>query len=39
MPDAATLAGCGVLWAKWLMWQATGRWDAYETPGGVLPVA
>ncbi|MET9961715.1 hypothetical protein ABZ128_22120 [Streptomyces sp. NPDC006326] len=29
--SAAALAGCGVLWAKWLMWQATGRWDAYET--------
>lgn len=28
---SAALAGCGVLWAKWLMWQATGRWDAYET--------
>ncbi|NGO15239.1 hypothetical protein G5C60_48580 [Streptomyces sp. HC44] len=28
---AAVLAGCGVLWAKWLMWQGTGRWDAYET--------
>ncbi|MER7465357.1 hypothetical protein [Streptomyces sp. NPDC097981] len=28
---SATIAGCGVLWAKWLMWQATGRWDAYET--------
>ncbi|WP_406365100.1 hypothetical protein [Streptomyces sp. NBC_01546] len=27
---SAALAGCGVLWAKWLMWQATGRWDAYE---------
>ncbi|MEU8435818.1 hypothetical protein AB0F18_23480 [Streptomyces sp. NPDC029216] len=28
---AAAVAGGGVLWAKWLMWQATGRWDAYET--------
>ncbi|WP_158754395.1 hypothetical protein [Streptomyces sp. NRRL F-2580] len=28
--SAAALAGCGVLWAKWLMWQATGHWDAYE---------
>ncbi|MFD9408694.1 hypothetical protein ACFWBN_16990 [Streptomyces sp. NPDC059989] len=28
---SAAIAGCGVLWAKWLMWQATGRWDAYET--------
>ncbi|MFF2194242.1 hypothetical protein [Streptomyces sp. NPDC058157] len=28
---SAVVAGCGVLWAKWLMWQATGRWDAYET--------
>lgn len=28
---SATLAGCGVLWATWLMWQATGSWDAYET--------
>ncbi|MFF4368663.1 hypothetical protein [Streptomyces sp. NPDC001594] len=28
---SAAAAGCGVLWAKWLMWQATGRWDAYET--------
>ncbi|MFC9294053.1 hypothetical protein ACFTWH_03885 [Streptomyces sp. NPDC057011] len=27
---SAALAGCGVLWAKWVMWQATGRWDAYE---------
>ncbi|MGP3690121.1 hypothetical protein ACTVZO_36410 [Streptomyces sp. IBSNAI002] len=27
---SAAIAGCGVLWAKWLMWQATGRWDAYE---------
>ncbi len=28
--SSAALAGCGVLWARWLMWQATGRWDAYE---------
>ncbi|MFD0265903.1 hypothetical protein ACFVGY_04800 [Streptomyces sp. NPDC127106] len=28
---SAALAACGVLWAKWLMWQATGRWNAYET--------
>ncbi|MFF5705340.1 hypothetical protein ACFY7H_22990 [Streptomyces sp. NPDC012794] len=28
--SSAALAGCGVLWAKWLMWQATGHWDAYE---------
>ncbi|MFK0252040.1 hypothetical protein [Streptomyces sp. NPDC090445] len=28
---SAAVAACGVLWAKWLMWQATGRWDAYET--------
>ncbi|MFD3540804.1 hypothetical protein ACFWUQ_15070 [Streptomyces sp. NPDC058662] len=28
---SAALAGCGVLWAKWQMWQGTGRWDAYET--------
>ncbi|MFF4098977.1 hypothetical protein [Streptomyces sp. NPDC001903] len=27
---SAALAACGVLWAKWLMWRATGRWDAYE---------
>lgn len=27
---SAVLAGFGVLWAKWLMWQATGRWNAYE---------
>ncbi|MEV6682257.1 hypothetical protein AB0N09_36155 [Streptomyces erythrochromogenes] len=27
---AAAIAGCGALWAKWLMWQATGKWDAYE---------
>lgn len=27
---AAVIAGSGVLWAKWLMWQATGKWDAYE---------
>ncbi|MFD7625918.1 hypothetical protein ACFV7Q_07710 [Streptomyces sp. NPDC059851] len=28
---SAAVAACGVLWAKWLMWQATGHWDAYET--------
>ncbi|MFJ3201551.1 hypothetical protein [Streptomyces sp. NPDC086989] len=28
--SSAALAACGVLWAKWLMWRATGRWDAYE---------
>ncbi|MEV7541671.1 hypothetical protein [Streptomyces sp. NPDC089915] len=28
---SAAVAGCGMLWAKWLMWQATGHWDAYET--------
>ncbi|MCY0938213.1 hypothetical protein [Streptomyces sp. H34-S4] len=28
--SSAAVAGCGVLWAKWLMWQGTGRWDAYE---------
>ncbi|MEU9304714.1 hypothetical protein [Streptomyces sp. NPDC048269] len=28
--SSAAVAGCGVLWAKWLMWQATGHWDAYE---------
>ncbi|MGW4688277.1 hypothetical protein ACWEPM_25765 [Streptomyces sp. NPDC004244] len=27
---SAAVAACGVLWAKWLMWRATGRWDAYE---------
>lgn len=27
---SSALAACGVLWAKWLMWQATGRWNAYE---------
>ncbi|MFF0218110.1 hypothetical protein [Streptomyces vinaceus] len=27
---SAAVAACGVLWTKWLMWQATGRWDAYE---------
>ncbi|MFF5809442.1 hypothetical protein [Streptomyces sp. NPDC012746] len=28
--SSAAVAGCGLLWAKWLMWQATGHWDAYE---------
>ncbi|MEU3777716.1 hypothetical protein AB0F11_31870 [Streptomyces sp. NPDC032472] len=28
---SAALTVCGVLWSTWLMWQATGRWDAYET--------
>ncbi|MFF4644678.1 hypothetical protein [Streptomyces sp. NPDC001389] len=28
---SAAVAACGVLWAEWLMWQATGRWDAYAT--------
>ncbi|MEV0416208.1 hypothetical protein AB0I68_37025 [Streptomyces sp. NPDC050448] len=28
---SAAIASCGVLWATWTMWQATGRWDAYET--------
>ncbi|MFD9286128.1 hypothetical protein ACFWD7_54925 [Streptomyces mirabilis] len=27
---SAVIACSGVLWAKWLMWQATGKWDAYE---------
>ncbi|MBW5482496.1 hypothetical protein [Streptomyces bambusae] len=27
---SAALTGCGVLWTGWLMWQATGRWDAYR---------
>jgi hypothetical protein len=27
---SATIAGSGVLWAKWLMWKNTGHWDAYE---------
>lgn len=27
---SATIAAGGVLWAKWLMWRATGHWDAYE---------
>ncbi|MFF4496611.1 hypothetical protein [Streptomyces sp. NPDC001546] len=27
---SAVVAAGGVLWAKWMMWQATGRWDAYE---------
>ncbi|MEW2414687.1 hypothetical protein AB0953_13300 [Streptomyces sp. NPDC046866] len=29
--SAAAVTACGVLWALWLMWQATGRWDAYAT--------
>ncbi|WP_405487523.1 hypothetical protein [Streptomyces sp. NBC_00096] len=28
--SSAALAGCGMLWARWLMWQATDRWNAYE---------
>lgn len=28
---SAALAGCGMLWSRWLMWRATGQWDAYET--------
>ncbi|MFE6840725.1 hypothetical protein ACFVFI_38645, partial [Streptomyces sp. NPDC057705] len=28
--SSAALAACGVLWVKWLMWRATGHWDAYE---------
>ncbi|MEW1634524.1 hypothetical protein AB0469_10660 [Streptomyces sp. NPDC093801] len=28
---SAAVAACGALWAAWLMWQATGRWDAYAT--------
>lgn len=27
---SAALAGSGIFWTKWLMWQATGRWNAYE---------
>lgn len=27
---SAVLAGSGALWSKWLMWQATGRWNSYE---------
>ncbi|WP_407841292.1 hypothetical protein ACE1OC_40615 [Streptomyces sp. DSM 116496] len=27
---SAVLACSGVLWVKWLMWQATGRWNSYE---------
>ncbi|MFF7234505.1 hypothetical protein [Streptomyces sioyaensis] len=27
---SAAIAGGGILWAKWQMWQATGKWDAYE---------
>jgi hypothetical protein len=28
---AATVAGSALLWVHWLMWRATGHWDAYET--------
>ncbi|MET3960438.1 hypothetical protein ABIE44_000372 [Marmoricola sp. OAE513] len=27
---SAALAASGVLWATWVMWTATGHWDAYE---------
>ncbi|MCX6397744.1 MAG: hypothetical protein NTV23_14760 [Propionibacteriales bacterium] len=27
---SAVVAAGGVLWAKWMMWRATGAWDAYE---------
>lgn len=27
---SAAVAGSGILWTKWLMWQATGHWNAYE---------
>jgi hypothetical protein len=27
---SATIAAGGVLWAKWVMWEATGNWKAYE---------
>lgn len=27
---SAVVAGCGVLWAAWVMWKATGVWDAYQ---------
>lgn len=27
---SATIAAGGVLWVKWVMWKATGHWDAYE---------
>lgn len=27
---SAAIAAAGVLWAKWVMWKATGHWDAYE---------
>lgn len=27
---ATAVAGLGLLWARWLMWRATGRWDAYD---------
>ncbi len=28
---AATVAASALLWVHWLMWRATGHWDAYET--------
>ena len=28
---AAAVASSALLWVHWLMWRATGRWDAYET--------
>jgi hypothetical protein len=28
---AAAVSGSALLWVHWLMWRATGRWDAYET--------
>jgi len=27
---ATAVAGLGLLWVRWLMWRATGRWDAYD---------
>jgi len=27
---AAAVAASGVLWTKWMIWRATGQWDAYE---------
>lgn len=27
---SATVAAGGVVWATWVMWKATGHWDAYE---------
>ena len=27
---SALIAAGGVFWAKWVMWKATGDWDAYE---------